>query len=348
MEGTCAAWLAEQALTQGIENVRDLVGQCHPENGWEVGYEMANHVQGYVNVIRSRPGKLFVEGTVTLSDDISGTPDAYVVGDDGTVYVDDLKYGYGIVEPDSAQIAIYAGAVCRSLSEPPSRIVVGVYQPRAYHFNGVHRTITFTHKALEDRIAWIEARAQEALSAQALAVPGRQCKYCEAAHVCPAIATELYDNFTFMSQQTSRNMTPKELSEELEFIDKISDMVKGRSNAITAEATSHMERGISVPGWQMSWGVGNRRWTAPAEIVEMVTGIDPKGGTTMTPAELERRGADPILVNMLTETPRTKAKLTRVNRSDIMSRFGKASGENDEKVSVSYERRWPICERIAD
>jgi hypothetical protein len=53
-----------------------------------------------------------------------------------------------------------------------------------------------------------------------------------------------------------------------------------------------------------------------------MTGVDPTSGKMVTPAELERRGADPEVVKLMTETPDTKAKLQPVRPEDMARAFG--------------------------
>jgi hypothetical protein len=54
----------------------------------------------------------------------------------------------------------------------------------------------------------------------------------------------------------------------------------------------------------------------------MLTGVDAAEHKIVTPAELERRGADVDLVKVLTETPSTAPKLRKLAPHEVASRFG--------------------------
>ena len=105
-EGTCAAWVAEMVLTGQAATPTALIGQAH-ENGWVVDRAMANHIHGYIDVLRSHGGTVYAEQRVVLNALVQGTPDAAAVCDNGTLHVDDLKYGFERSNPN-AGISLHA------------------------------------------------------------------------------------------------------------------------------------------------------------------------------------------------------------------------------------------------
>ena len=330
MEGTCAAWLAEMVLTGQAESCRAMVGQLCPENNWPVDHAMANHIQGYCDMITSRGGQMETERRVHLNEFINGTPDAYAVltvnDTDASLHVDDLKYGFGIVQPTSEQVVIYAGAIALQSQANTDRyissITIGIYQPRAMHHDGIYRTRTITPDQLMNEIEHIIARGRMCFERDPMATPGAHCKYCPAAHVCPAVTTEMYEIVTMLRSSTARDMTPKELANKLAFIEMAEDILKGIKRSVHAETNARMDAGERVPGWGRKRGHGRRRFTVDGEMVALFTGIDPSSGNLCTPAELERRGADPDVLEVITETPPTKAKLVPVTVEDVAKAFG--------------------------
>lgn len=334
MEGTCAAWLAEMVLTKQAETCRELVGQLCPENNWPVDHAMANHIQGYCDMITSRGGIMETERRVYLNEFINGTPDAYAVVVEHPPYsgnvmvelcVDDLKYGFGIVQPTSEQVVIYAGAIFNELvakNNRPTHVTIGIYQPRAMHHDGIYRTRTITPEQLIIEIEHIIARGRMCFDIDPMATPGAHCKYCPAAHVCPAATTEMYDIVTMLRGSTARDMTPQEIANQLEFIELAEDILKGIKRATHAETNARMDAGERIPGWGRKRGYGQRKFTVDGEMVKLFTGIDPTSGNLCTPAELERRGADPDVLQTITETPPTKAKLVPVTVEDVAKAFG--------------------------
>jgi hypothetical protein len=323
-EGTCAAWVAEMVLTGQAADTTALIGQAH-ENGWVVDRAMANHIRGYVALLRSHGGTIYAEQRVVLNDLVQGTPDAAAVCDDGTLYVDDLKYGFEIVEPSTPQVRIYAGALYRQMTAAGvviNRIQLGIYQPRASHPSGIYRTRNMTVPELLADMRMIEAAAQATQSDTAMCRAGEHCRRCDAAGKCFAVAHEVYRAVTQMHPAQERHLTAAEMAAELAFLELAEAMFKGRRDAITAEAEARLIRGEHIPGWHIESGYGQRRWKFDAKTIHMLTGLDPTAGKMVTPAELERQGADPKLLVSLTETPRTKAKLKAMPEGYLAAKFG--------------------------
>lgn len=323
-EGTCAAWVAEMVLTGQAATPTALIGKAH-ENGWVVDRAMANHIHGYIDVLRSHGGTVYAEQRVVLNALVQGTPDAAAVCDNGTLHVDDLKYGFEIVEPSTPQVRIYAGALYRAMiaaGVAVNRIQLGIYQPRAAHPSGIYRTRSMTVQELLADIAMIEAAAQATQSDTAMCRAGEHCRRCDAAGKCFAVAHEVYRAVTQMLPAQERHLTATEMAEELAFLELAEAMFKGRRDAITAEAEARIVRGEHIPGWYIEQGYGQRRWKFDAKTIHMLTGVDPTAGKMVTPAELERQGADPKLLASLTETPRTKAKLKAMPEGYLAAKFG--------------------------
>lgn len=324
-EGTCAAWVAEMVLTGQATDCHALVDQAH-ENGWVVDSLMANHVQRYVDMLRERGGEIDAERKVRLNDKIAGTPDSFAVVSGNQLFVDDLKYGFEIVEATTPQIVIYAGAILRHVERKGikiKRVTLGIYQPRAYHALGIHRTRSLWPEELTKEVQKIEAAAEAAHSYAVFATPGSHCRRCPGAAYCSAVTHEVYHAYSRMLNGEQRQMTPSEMADELSFLDTAEAMFKGRRDAVHAEAEARVKRGERIPGWMRESGYGHRKWKVSANTIEAVTGKNPRDTSKLlSPAELERLGANPQVIASLTETPRTKAKLKPVSAGYVAARFG--------------------------
>jgi hypothetical protein len=334
-EGTCAAWVAEMVLTGQYEKCSDLVGKTHPENMWPVDHVMARHIQGYVDMITARGGIISAERSVTLTPNIKGTPDAFAVIEHGlhgnTLYVDDLKYGFGIVEPTSYQVFIYAAAILNELKSHEDRLRIdqvqlGIYQPRSSHYDGVYRTIRLSAIEYHEQLKVVFEAESKALEPNPVTIPGRHCKYCPAAASCQALTSELYDIYHMVQAKANRSMTTQEMADEKRFLDRVDDMLSARKKAVEAEMNALMDSGKNIPGWTRKSGYGNRQWKYPEGMVRaLMPGYDPTAGKMVTPAEMQRRGVDPDLLEKLTEKPRTKAKLVEITQDDFKDAFGDIS-----------------------
>lgn len=315
-EGTCAAWVAEMVLTGVVTSASEMIGRNH-ENGWLVEPDMARHIQKYIDHLRARGGKIFVERKVRLNPLIEGTPDAWaLLDDDGVLHGDDLKYGYGIVEPyKNPQVSIYLGAIIRFLTTRGvtiKRVVVGIYQPRAWHPAGIYRTWECFPEELMEFVHEIELAGEKTQEQNPVAIPGDHCEHCAAASTCAALAAANYRVYDMLCARVQRHMTAVEMAEELMFLEKAEEMLQGRLNAVTTEAEARIKRGETIPGWHMEQRAGQRRFTVPASVIRALTGKNPEVPKMVTPAELERMGASPAVVAKLSETPRTTPRLKRI------------------------------------
>lgn len=330
-EGTCAAWVAEMVINRQAENAASMVGQQH-ENGWTVDENMAGFVQDYVDLLRQRYGDTVrAEMQFWLNEHIGGTPDGHAVYQhapgEWTLAVDDLKYGFEIVEPwDNPQVMIYAGAIARNTPLPHghaiTRVILGIYQPRAMHTLGPYRTWEPSVEELSAKLTEIIEAGRRAMDPNSPCVAGSWCRRCDKANVCTAVAHEAYRAVSTMRNQDQRQMTAEEMATELDFLDLADKIIKGRRDAVHAEAEARITAGEVIPGWNTERGRGQRAWIADPVTVQIATGIDPRAGKMVTPAELERRGADKETVAALTNTPQTKPKLKRHSSRIVAAKFG--------------------------
>ena len=323
-EGTCAAWVAEMVLNDHITDANLLVGKSH-QNGWVVTQPMVNDVNEYINRVNLLVGDnaiIKAEDFLVASEEprIQGTADVSAVND-RILDIIDLKYGRTIVETTSSQLVCYGWGKFRTLPAGSiDKIRLSIYQPRAVHRDGTFRTRTVTPDQLHQEFTNIWVMAVENQRSDSIATPGPHCDYCEAAASCEALAHSVYKFAEFVQSRSQRDMTPSELGQELDFIDRAEKTINARFRAIKTEAEARMKR-ESIPGWTMRPKKGNRVFTQPALTLHLMTGVDPTVKELCTPAELERRGADKEVVKKLTKQPTTSMKLTRITSEQISDVF---------------------------
>lgn len=318
-EGTCAAWVAEMVLTGEASTAPDLIGKTH-KNGWLVENEMADYIQGYVNHLRSHGGQIHAERKVKLNSMIQGTPDAFATAvsvEDGwyDLIVDDLKYGFDIVSPyRNTQVSIYAGAILRMLRATVRirRVIIGIYQPRAHHPEGIYRTWEIWPEQLMEFVQKIERDGHDAQATDSVATPSYHCEHCPAAATCVALTHSIYKGFRVLSDERQGGLTAEQMAQELDFINLMAKLVKGRRSALHTEATARMKRSEHIPGYGFEEKFGNRVFTKDALAIMATTGIDPHEPRKLcTPAELIRRGAKKEIVDGMTKQPRIPPKLVK-------------------------------------
>tara|TARA_R110000851_G_scaffold127031_1_gene258850 strand:- start:40 stop:1134 length:1095 start_codon:yes stop_codon:yes gene_type:complete len=325
-EGTCAAWVADVVLmdSDGM-TCSDLIGEAH-ENGWLVTSEIAADVQLYVNLVRSYGGEVVAEEYVTASEKplIAGSLDSSIVSSgNGILRIIDLKYGRRIVETTAAQLLCYGfGKLLKvpTFPNPVKEIHLSIYQPRAFHKDGIYRTRVLTVDQLTSEYTELWNMAVEGEKPDSMATAGPHCADCEAASGCVTLAQTTYNLIHHVNSREHRNMTPLEISRELDMMEQCEKTINARFKAVKSEAEARAKH-ESIPGWSQSTKKGNSVFTVSGVTLNLLTGIDPYEKKLCTPAELLRRGATEEQLKSLTERPETGRKLTRMSGNDIAKMF---------------------------
>lgn len=318
-EGTCAAWVAEMVLTGRAEQCADLIGQRH-ENEWEVDSEMAAHAQDYVDLCRADGGDLWAEEHLTLGPRVAGTADSITLAD-GVLTVRDLKYGYRLVEPDSPQLIIYAGAV---LKAPPEIIYVvrtEIYQPRGFHPRGPRRSIDWTPDKIRAECEKILARAEECHKPDPIATPGPHCLYCDGAVGCAAAQQTAAQSLAVAEMIGYRDRTPDELAQALHFYRWASETIQAAAKATEAEAEARAKRGERLPGWGIYPRLGNTRVTASPDAIRALTGCPGVKTVPMNVGDLRATGLTDEQLAAITDRPTIGHKLAPLDAATLAAQF---------------------------
>lgn len=326
-EGTAAAWVADCVLRGDAFEAADLIGRTHT-NGHLVTLDMAFHVQKYIDAIRALGGSVSPEQFVRLNEFIAGTLDSSIVfWASPLLRVKDLKFGFEIVEPYlNTQLLIYTGAELIRLGFPAhiTHVEMSIFQPRAHHPDGIDRKWTITVAELWQHIAWIIERGTACQQPNPIATPGPHCDYCRAAASCVALGHSVYKTFAALQDTRQKRMNAAELALELTFLDLAKKLIEARRGAIVAEGEARIKQGENVPGWTMKPTYGHRQFTIEPSVIHVLTGVDPVKKITMSPAELEREGVNPDIVNKFARAPIVAHKLKPVTARDVAKAFGDA------------------------
>lgn len=292
-EGTCAAWVAECVLKGMFGKCADMVGQVH-SNDWVVDEEMAYHVQGYVDTVRGRGGTTNAEMSVRLTETIAGTYDSSAVSFDGeTLFGDDLKYGFSIVDVwECTQLIIYLYGEYLRLGRPASikRVTMGIYQPRAFHPEGIHRTWTITIAELYEYAVKIVAAGDKCQDPNAVATPGPHCTHCKGRLECFSLTATTYKLFDVIERTEQGEMSAEELANEANFIKLAESLLDARKTAIHAELDARLEKDEYIRGWSREKRYGHRKYSVDPVTIHLLTGVNPFKEQVVGPAELERLG----------------------------------------------------------
>jgi hypothetical protein len=265
-----------------------------------------------------------VDWTTRVGVRISGHPDAEYFGKDGRLYIDDAKYGWGIVEvKENWQLLAYAiGAILKL--EQPVDVVIRIMQPRPHHEDGPIRKWELSFKQVLEYKERIEKRMEEIVSGDSRLVTSSQCKYCPAAaSKCPAISKAMYRGIEVAQEFVQDDLSNSELSHQLDLINRIAEIVKIKQDSLKSLAINRIREGKVVPNYMTVQSYGYRAWKPEftPDTIEVITGKTVVVKELISPAKAEKMGIRKEHMDLMTTRPDLGQKLER-----------KDSGEAADKV----------------
>ena len=307
-EGNAADWLAEQ-LFAGIDVA---VGSKAP-NGWVITDDMAEHVKTYLEALDC--GDMQVETTFgTEHWEVRGRAD-HIKYRDGVLVIDDLKYGWRVVEPDhNFTLIAHAIGWCIKNKVTPLAIVFRIIQPRAYHEKGPVRDWSCNYKELMGYYAAIHNRLT-APSGE-LVTGFEHCAKCHALATCPPARKAGMNAIDVMQDSAFSDNIPNDLlAHEYEVLQRAQTMMELVCNARAELITHRIQSGKVVKGYTVKERRGQRAWMTgmTGKALSAAAGVDLTKDSVVTPAEAERRGVAKEVVNSLTSRALIGVKLEKIN-----------------------------------
>lgn len=261
---------------------------------------------------------------------IKGQYDAAFVDDRGYLCIEDLKYGWGIVEAfENWQLLGYAiGEVIRR-GRAFTHISIKIHQPRPHHEDGPSREWLLTYDELLEYKEKIEVRFQAIVDGDRSLTTSDKCKYCEgAAEACPAFNRLFYRALEVSTEFHQDSLTDDEVSTQLDHVERAMEVIKIKGDSLTELAISRIKGGKIIPNYVQSKKYGNRVWKGgiTADSLHMMTGKDVNVTSFVTPAKAEKLGIPRKLISQLTDKKFLGIKLEKKDSTKIGNDiFGKAN-----------------------
>lgn len=318
-EGIAADWVANGVLRGDASTAADFEGEAAP-NGWIVTSDMIQHVQGYIDYCRSRGDVVQTQSTINIPQlHVRGRLDAQTVSGRDLEIID-LKYGWRIVE-----VEFNPQLLCEAIAlfdpEKHDRVILTIYQPRPYHPDGKARQWIMDEAELTTAYYWLAGKANAATSPDPKGTVGYHCRDCEGRGRCEALARASYSAFEWISGSAITKMDAVQLGAEGKFLDLAFALIKARHSGIMAEIEGRMKRNEYIPGWMREQRLSDREFTVTMSDVEAMTGIRPFKEVAMSPAELEREGADVKIVEAITTRSPAGIKLVPATQKAFARMF---------------------------
>ena len=314
-EGIAAHHMAYEA-SYGSRSLRDLVGQ-KAHNGVFMTEEMHDYVEIYLEGISNR-GELstnVMEGDTsfeTASWRVNGRADQTTHIQDH-LYIDDFKYGWGIVEPEMNWTLIaHAIGYCLIENYQPSTIVLTIHQPRPGHPDGKTRSWIIDYNRLLELYHQIDATLSNPSDELNT---GAHCTKCPALSVCPAARIASMNAIEASATVHEDNLENAVLSFELDNLKRAQNALKSRFEALEELAKHRIMNGEIIENYAVDRGFGNTTWNkgVTVDMLKLMTGKDLSAGKLITPTKAMKAGVPEAIVKPLTHRPETGTKLKRVS-----------------------------------
>lgn len=249
---------------------------------------------------------------------------------EGRLYVDDLKYGWGLVEvTKNWQLLGYAiGEVIRR-GVAFKEIVLRIHQPRPHHEHGKTREWRITYEQLLGFKEEIEQQLDALARGDKELASGHHCKYCEAAMVCPAFNKVFFRGVDLTHEFLQDNISDEEISFQLELMDRINEVFKTKKTSLEQLAVSRIKAGNILPNYITETKLSDRTWKKgiSPEVIEMLTGKNVIEKKMMSPAKAEKIGVPKDMIETIVERKFLGQKLKRCDTSKLGNEiFGNPNG----------------------
>lgn len=252
---------------------------------------------------------------------IRGQYDAAYVDKQGRLCIDDLKYGWGIVEvKENWQLIGYAiGEVIRR-GQAFTEIVFRIAQPRPHHEDGNIREWVISYSQLLEYKERIEVRMLELANGRSDFQTSDKCKYCKGvAEACPAFSRLFYRAIEVSMEFAQDSLNNDEIARQLDQIKRAAEVIKIKQDSLEQLGADRIKKGQIIPGYVHVNKYSQREWKTGVSVdsLRMMTGREVVETTLMSPAKLEKLGVSKKLVEQLTASRLTGVRLEKKNSSDV-------------------------------
>lgn len=224
---------------------------------------------------------------------------------EGNLYIDDLKYGWGIVEVEKNwQLLGYAiGEVIRRGMAFP-QIILRIHQPRPHHELGSTREWKLSYTQLLDYKEQIEARMDQLANGDKTLTTSKNCKYCPAAgEACVAFNKLFYRGIEVSHEFMQDQIDEKEVARQLDQVNRAVEVLDIKKRSLEELAVNRIKAGKIIPGYATEASYGDRKWKSgiSPEHIEILTGKKIVEEKMMSPAKAEKMGIPKEFINKLVD-----------------------------------------------
>lgn len=317
-EGNAFHWLSQEIFEGRLQAANAIGLQAY--NGVFITAAMVKHAQEYINALWA--GEMEVKTSWGGNDfQIDGRADHIGFNHaTGELFIDDAKYGYGVVEPENNWTLIsHAIGHCRIAQIQPSKITLTIHQPRAYHPLGTTRSWSFSWDDMvryHNNIAYTLENPNDQLHT------GSHCYKCPSIPICPAYRMASMNAIDATSHAFNDNLSAEELVEELELLEHASNVIVNRKKAIDELALFRVTNGEILPGRMIDRPKGQTRYkkNVTPDMLSALIGRDLSEKKLPKVSALRDNGVAEMIINAITERPDGSARLVKVDINKLAAK----------------------------
>ena len=290
LEGQKAHKILEIAINCGVERAKDVLPFCDTDIK-ETDYEFLSaiddalaYIFNLIDEVRALDPDVMIATEMFVDPPLSVAPGEGGGHLDvalwsialGRIWVIDYKHGAGVakaVEGNEQTMQYGAGLMTYLYKEqdiPLSHwrdVTLVILQPRAYHPDGEFRSYTVPTQTIFTYLTELEYAVTKCLDPTAPLVPGEvQCRFCEAAALCPARETmtvalinpecKTVQDLTIAKLPDLANMDLVRLS-HLKFA---FPLINSWMSAVNSQVDNLLRAGLNIPGWKLVETSPRRHW----------------------------------------------------------------------------------------
>lgn len=336
-EGTRAHKLAELELLAWRDGTR-------PANGYPA--DMVHHVRHYVQAVKDAHraaggGEVAIEQRFNLShigEGMFGTVDCAILGNDGCLYVFDLKYGAGVAvtTEHNPQLLYYAwGAHLANPKFDFDRICITVVQPRLAIDDKVVRPWDVDLLTFAEFGALLTQAAAKTREPNAPLAGGKWCRWCPKAPTCPLLLADV--EWTETESAVPAEPTPAVLREMYDRAARAEHWIKSYRAYVLTLAM----RGTSPAGMKLVRKRATRKWSEAVTADDIVTCVPTISRTEviderlLSPAQLQKIVGKDQMAKLVSLYDATEPGLTLALESD--PRNAVAAGAASDFADIEME-----------
>lgn len=312
-EGNAAHWLVEQ-VHSGAFTTEELIDRKAP-NGVYITAEMVEYLGEYLSVV-TQGG--FIELDTSHAEgsyEVNGRADHAVIEDD-MLEISDLKYGWGLIEPEMnwTLISHAIGWLIQHRQFYIDRIKFTIYQPRPEHHAGRVRSWTVNRDQLDG--LWQQL-------SNTLSNPNDQlnttvhCAKCPNIAICPAARLAELNGIDASEKAFVDTIDNTELSFRLDQNQRAIKLLTERDKAYKDLALHRIKSGEIVNNFSVAQDLANTSWKSGVTVDMMQamagTELDIIKKQLKTPNQVKKAGVPEELVDAFTERRVKGSKLVRMD-----------------------------------